>query len=59
MVCDFCIPQLFSVPPQSPSLAQCGRHIMTQRHNAAFPMGLPEFDPVRLTIEGGDGLEVT
>lgn len=22
-------------------------------------MGLPEFDPVRLTIEGGEGLEVT
>ncbi|CAM9212566.1 unnamed protein product [Ectocarpus fasciculatus] len=25
----------------------------------AFPMGLPEFDPVRLTIEGGEGLEGT
>eukprot|EP00903_Cladosiphon_okamuranus_P019889 g18281.t1 len=25
----------------------------------AFPMGLPEFDPVRLTIEGGGGLEGT
>lgn len=32
----------------------------TKRHtmHAAFPMGLPEFDPVRLTIEGGEGLEV-
>lgn len=29
--------------------------------HTAFPMGLPEFDPVRLTIEtiaGGEGLEV-
>eukprot|EP00904_Undaria_pinnatifida_P003098 jgi/Undpi1/1278/HiC_scaffold_11.g04670.m1 len=25
----------------------------------AFPMGLPEYDPVRLAIEGGDGLEGT
>ncbi len=28
-------------------------------HGSAFPMGLPEFDPVRLTIEGGEGLEVS
>lgn len=25
----------------------------------AYPMGLPEFDPVRLTIEGGAGLDGT
>jgi hypothetical protein len=27
--------------------------------NAAYPMGLPEWDTVRLTIEGIDGLEGT
>lgn len=42
----------------APGMFQCLQN-PNDTHLAAFPMGLPEFDPVRLTIEGGEGLEVS
>lgn len=48
-------------PPPLNSEASCIEILLSPRANVttAFPMGLPEFDPVRLTIEGEYGLEGT